>query len=77
MKTQDLNAAELREINGGSILGGSDGSNQSGLAGSLGIDNLLSFATQSQDGDESSATGFSLGNGITADLSKITKSMFS
>jgi hypothetical protein len=72
MKTQELNARELVEINGGS----SDSSNQSGLFGSLGIDNLLSFSSASKDGDEAQASSFSIGNGISASLDQITKSMF-
>ena len=75
MKTQELNAKELMEINGGGLFGG-DSSNQSCLTSALGIDNLLSFGTASKDGDESSATQFSLGNGITASLDKLTSSMF-
>jgi hypothetical protein len=72
MKTQDLNLTELREINGGST----DSSSQSGLWGSLGIDNLLTYQSASKDGDESSATGLSIGNGISTDLSRATSSMF-
>jgi hypothetical protein len=75
MKTQELNAKELMEINGGGLFGG-DSASQSGLAGGLGIGNLLSFSTASQDGDESSASSLSLGNGISASLSQITNSLF-
>jgi bacteriocin-like protein len=75
MKTQELNAKELMEINGGGLFGG-DSSSSSGLAGGLGIGNLLSFGTASQDGDEASASTFSLGNGISASLEKITSSVF-
>ncbi|RYU91977.1 hypothetical protein EWM62_00610 [Mucilaginibacter terrigena] len=70
MKMQELNNAELLEVNGGSIFGGNDSSSssESGLLGNLGIGNLLSFQSASQDGDESSASAFSLGNGITSSL---------
>ena len=75
MKTKDLNAKEMLEINGGGLLGGNDSSSQSGLFGSLGIDNLLSFSSSSKDGDESSSTSFSLGNGITGSLSQLFSSI--
>ncbi|OOQ58761.1 hypothetical protein [Mucilaginibacter pedocola] len=73
MKMQELNNAELLEVNGGSIFGGNDSSStsNSGLLGNLGIGNLLSFQTASQDGDESSASSLSIGNGITSSLGGI------
>jgi len=79
MKMQELNEKELMEVNGGGLLGlgGNDSSSQSGLAGGLNIGNLLSFSNQTQDGDESSSTSFSLGNGISASLQQLTKSIFS
>ncbi|MEO3407656.1 hypothetical protein MTO98_23655 [Mucilaginibacter sp. SMC90] len=74
MKMQDLNEMELREVNGGSLLGlggANSSSGESGLLGSLGIDNLLSFSSASKNGDQSSSTSFSLGNGITSSLGGI------
>ncbi|WP_129716918.1 hypothetical protein [Pedobacter sp. SYP-B3415] len=68
MKIQELNLNEMKEINGGGLFGNSDSSNSGGLFGGLGIDNLLSFQTASKDGDEQSASSFSLGNGIGLDL---------
>ncbi|OOQ58760.1 hypothetical protein [Mucilaginibacter pedocola] len=70
MKMQELNNTELLEVNGGSLFGGNDStsSSNSGLLGNLGIGNLLSFQTASQDGDESSASALSIGNGITSSL---------
>lgn len=73
MKTQELNLNELREVNGGSLLGSGDSSSNSGLTGMLGIGNLLSFSQASQNGDDKQASSFSLGNGINLDLG----SMFS
>lgn len=75
MKTQELNAKELLEINGGGLFGGNDSASSNGLAGGLGIGNLLSFGTASQDGDQSSASAFSVGNGISASLAQITNSL--
>ncbi|RYY35339.1 MAG: bacteriocin [Sphingobacteriaceae bacterium] len=75
MKTQELNEKELKEINGGGLFGGNDSHNEGGLGGALGIGNLLSFSSSSKDGDESSSSSFSLGNGINLDLAGITKSM--
>lgn len=74
MKTQELNDKELREINGGSILGNSDG--QSGLMGGLGIGNLLSFSDASKSGDDEHVTSFSLGNNIGASLQQLTSNIF-
>ncbi|GAB3924105.1 hypothetical protein [Mucilaginibacter myungsuensis] len=71
MKTQELNSQELKAINGGGLF--DDSSSNSGLMGSLGIGNLLSFSQASQDGDEKQASSLSLGNGIGLDLG----SMFS
>lgn len=74
MKMQDLNAMELSEVNGGSLLGlgGNDSSSsQGGLFGSLGIDNLLSYQSESKNGDQSRSTSLSLGNGILGSLGGI------
>lgn len=71
MKTQELNLAELTAVNGGGLF--DDSSSNSGLMGSLGIGNLLSFSQASEDGDEMQASSLSLGNGIGLDLG----SMFS
>lgn len=76
MKTQELNEKELREINGGSIFGSSDGSSNSGLAGGLGIGNLLSFSNSSTDGDRSQSSSFSLGNNIGVSLQQLSNSIF-
>jgi bacteriocin-like protein len=77
MKTQELSEKELREINGGGLLGGNDSASDNSLAGSLGIGNLLSFSNSSTDGDESSSSSFSAGNGISLDLASITKKITS
>jgi len=69
MKMQEMNTVELQEVNGGSIFGNNDSSTSSGLLGSLGIGNLLSYENYEQNGDQRSATSFSLGNGITSSLS--------
>jgi hypothetical protein len=71
MKTQELKAAELKEINGGSILNSGDSSSSSGIGGALGIGNLLSFSQASQDGDDAQASSFSLGNGINTDVASM------
>jgi len=72
MKMQELTNVELQEVNGGSIFGGSDtSSSQSGLLGSLGIDNLFSGSTSSRNGDQSNSSSTSIGNGIGADLGGI------
>jgi len=73
MKTQDLNEKELREINGGGLLGGNDSASDSSIGGALGIGNLLSFSSSSKDGDESSSSSFSAGNGINLDVAGIAK----
>lgn len=67
MKLQELNANELTQINGGGLFN-SDSASSSGLTGGLGIGNLLSIQTYSKDGDEESASSFSLGNGIDLNL---------
>ncbi|MDO7743990.1 MAG: hypothetical protein MUP99_09460, partial [Pedobacter sp.] len=64
MKLQELNQNEMTEINGGGLFGNSDSASQGGLNGALSIGNLLSFSNETQDGDESSKSSFSLGNGI-------------
>ncbi|MES2828604.1 MAG: hypothetical protein V4687_10625 [Bacteroidota bacterium] len=76
-KNQELTEKELQETNGGGLLGGDDSSSDSGLAGTVGIGNLLSTSSSSQDGDESSSSSTSIGNGINADLGAITKKMTS
>ncbi|GAB3924113.1 hypothetical protein [Mucilaginibacter myungsuensis] len=73
MKTQELNAKELTAINGGGLF--DDSSSNSGIAGSLGIGNLLSFSQASQDGDEYQASSLSLGNGIGLDLGSVFNSI--
>jgi len=77
MKMQELNARELKEINGGGLLGGNDSSSENGLGSSLGIGNLLSFSNSSTDGDESQSSSFSLGNGINLDVVSIAKKVIS
>jgi len=79
MKMQELNEKELMEINGGGLLGlgGNDSTSENGLGSSLGIGNLLSFSSSSQDGDESQSSSFSLGNGINLDVVGIAKKMIS
>lgn len=77
MKTQELKNEELKAVNGGGILGSDDSASNTGIAGSLGVGNLVSFNQSSQDGDESQSSAFSAGNGINLDLgsmfSKITQ----
>ena len=67
MKTQKLSKQELKDINGGS----STSSSQSGLVGDLGIGNLASFSSESQNGDQHNSSSFSAGNGIDASLGGI------
>ncbi|MDQ7947963.1 MAG: hypothetical protein REI78_15375 [Pedobacter sp.] len=74
---QELTEKELRETNGGGLLGGDDSSSHGSLTGALGVDNLLSTSSSSQDGDESSSSSTSIGNGINADLGAMTKKMTS
>ncbi|MHA4896212.1 hypothetical protein ACXZ1K_15780 [Pedobacter sp. PWIIR3] len=76
-QNNELTEKELRETNGGGLLGGNDSSSDSGLAGSVGIGNLLSTSSSSQDGDESSSSSTSVGNGINADLGAISKKLTS
>ncbi len=76
-QNQELNEKELRETNGGGLLGGDDSSSEGGLAGAVGIGNLLSTSSSSQDGDESSSSSTSIGNGINADLGAISKKLTS
>lgn len=75
MKMQELNLTEMREINGGGLFGSNDSSNKGGLGGALGIGNLLSFQTASQDGDESSASSLSIGNNISTSLASLFNSL--
>ncbi|WP_442589842.1 hypothetical protein ACSBL2_01145 [Pedobacter sp. AW31-3R] len=75
MNLQELNQNEMTEINGGGLFGNSDSASQGGLTGSLGIGNLLSFSNETTDGDESSSSSFSLGNGINLDLGGIFNSL--
>lgn len=75
MKLQELNQNEMTEINGGGLFGNSDSASQGGLTGALNIGNLLSFSNETQDGDESSKSSFSLGNGIGLNLGGIFNSL--
>jgi hypothetical protein len=75
MKMQELNLTEMKEINGGGLFGNNDSSNKGGLLGSIGIGNLLSFQTASKDGDEASASSFSIGNNIGGSLSGLFDSL--
>ena len=77
MKLQELNLNEMKEINGGGLLGGNDSANSGGLLGSIGIGNLLSFSNETQDGDESSKTSVSLGNNIGGSLQGLFQSLTS
>ena len=75
MRMQELNLNEMKTINGGGLFGNNDSSNSGGLLGSIGIGNLLSYETSSQDGDESTHSSGSIGNGINLDLGGIFNSM--
>ena len=75
MKMQELNLNEMKEINGGGILGNNDSASSGGLGGALNIGNLFSFSNSTQDGDESSSTSFSLGNNIGGSLAGIFDSL--
>ncbi|MEN0094033.1 MAG: hypothetical protein AAGB30_01540 [Pedobacter sp.] len=75
MKMQELNLNEMRAINGGGLFGNNDSSNSGGLLGSIGIGNLLSYENSSQDGDESTHSSGSIGNGINLDLGGIFHNM--
>jgi len=67
MKTKKLSKKELTETNGGN----STSASQSGIAGDLGIGNLLSSSSSSRNGDQSNSNSFSAGNGIDASLDGI------
>lgn len=68
MKTpKELTQKELEETNGGN----SSSAAQSGLVGDLGIGNLASFSSSSQNGDQIRSSSFSIGNGIDSSLSGI------
>ena len=73
MEPKKLTEEELKETNGGGLLGGDDSASENAFSGSLGIGNLLSTSNSSTDGDESSSSSTSVGNGINADLAGITK----
>lgn len=73
MKLQEMSLAEMKETNGGFIFGGD--SSKGGLGIGLGVDNLLMFHSESHDGDESSMTSFSLGNGLGVMLEGLFSSM--
>ena len=81
MKLQELNATEMKEVNGGGLFGGdnSTSGSENAFAGDLGIGNLLSYSSESRNGDQSKSSSFSAGNGITASvgslLSNITRSV--
>lgn len=75
MKLQELNLNEMKDINGGGLFGNNDSSNSGGLVGNLGIGNLLSFQSQTQDGDEASASAFSLGDNINLNLGGVFDSL--
>jgi len=75
MKLQELNQEELNAINGGGLFDSNDSASNSGILGSIGIGNLLSFQSASQDGDEASASSTSIGNGINLNLGGIFNSL--
>jgi hypothetical protein len=75
MKIQELNLNEMREINGGGLLGNNDSASSGGIGGGLGIGNLLSFSTASKDGDEASASSLSIGNDIGGSLAGLFDSI--
>ncbi|MBE9461032.1 hypothetical protein ACFP1I_19150 [Dyadobacter subterraneus] len=70
MKLQELNFAEMNEINGGLLgLGNSDSASSSGLFGALG----LNFSNESVDDDGSSdKTNFGLGLDLGGIFNSIT-----
>lgn len=70
MKFQELNAAEMNEINGGLLgLGNGDSQSSGSLLGSLG----LSFSNESVDSDGSSEkTNFGLGLNLGGIFNSIT-----
>lgn len=67
MATKKLTKNEAKKTNGGS----STSSSNSGLAGALDIDNLVSGGSASKNGDQSKASEFSIGNGIGGNLDGI------
>lgn len=76
MKLQELNATEMKEINGGGLFSSnSDSQSSNGFAGSLGIGNLFSSSSHSSNGDQSSSSSYSAGNGIDLNLGGIFESM--
>lgn len=70
MKLQELNVAEMNEINGGLLgLGSNDSASSSGLFGSLGIN----FSNELVDNDGSSEkTNFGLGLDLGGIFNSIT-----
>ena len=70
MKFQELNATEMKDINGGLLgLGNNDSSSSGGLFGSLGIN----FSNESVDKDGSSdKTNFGLGLDLGGIFNSIT-----
>lgn len=70
MKLQELNVAEMNQINGGLLgLGSSDSQSSSGLFGGLGIN----FSNESVDDDGSSEkTSFGLGLDLGGIFNSIT-----
>ena len=77
MKMQELNLNEMKSINGGGLFSSNDSSNSSGILGSIGIGNLLSYESSSHDGDEATYSSGSIGNNITADLGGLFNNMTS
>jgi bacteriocin-like protein len=71
MKFQELNQQELTEINGGGLFGNNNSQSGGSLLGSLGLGSLLSFSSETQDGDEHTKTSFSLLDGLNLDLGGI------
>ncbi|SDE99273.1 hypothetical protein SAMN04487996_108146 [Dyadobacter soli] len=70
MKLQELNAQEMREINGGLLGLGGDSSSTGGITGALG----LNFSNESKDEDGSwEKTSFGLGLDLGAILNSITE----
>lgn len=62
-----MSQEELEATNGGN----STSASQGGLTGGLGIGNLVSGSSASQNGDQAKASEFSIGNDITGDLGSI------
>ncbi|OOQ58759.1 bacteriocin [Mucilaginibacter pedocola] len=71
---QELSKEELAAVNGGSD---SSSASNSGILGNIGIGNLASFSSSSQDGDESSSSSLSVGNDITGSLGGALDKAFS